>query len=211
MRTVLPTRAPKRTLNGPVLSQRQRALANWVVPPGCNVETGSGGLGRSLRGPSRWSKLGKTGVTGPATGRMRQSSRAVPVPVSKRKEKDAFQVKALALLKQRADCGERELSYEEFLVEDGRRWLRYAKGQIMIESCVKCHNESEKSPKRDWKVGDLVGVLEVTRPLDREIERTRRGLQGAFLLMGGTGIVLAGLSLGLVLATRRRDRGKVPG
>ncbi len=60
-------------------------------------------------------------------------------------------------------------------------------------------------------MGDLVGVLEVTRSLDREIERTRRGLRGAFLLMGGTGIVLAGLSLGLVLATRRRDRRKVPG
>ncbi len=132
-------------------------------------------------------------------------------PWRPRPRKDAFQLKALTLLKERAERGEQDLSYYEFPEEDGRRWLRYAKGQIMKESCVKCHNEAKKSPKRDWKVGDLVGVLEVTRPLDREIERTRRGLRGAFLLMGGTGILLGGLSLGLVLATRRRGRKKVSG
>ena len=79
----------------------------------------------------------------------------------------------------------------------------------MKESCVKCHNESEKSPKRDWKVGDLVGVLEVTRPLDREIDRTRKGLRGAFLLMTATGITLGCLSLGLVVVARKRSHRKV--
>ena len=130
-------------------------------------------------------------------------------PWRKRPEKDPFQIRALTELTRRAEQGGEDLSYSEFPVEDGRRLLRYAKGQIMIESCVKCHNGSEESPKRDWKVGDLVGVLEVTRPLDREIARTRKGLRGAFLLMGSTGILLAGASLGLVVAARRRDRGKV--
>ena len=130
-------------------------------------------------------------------------------PWRERPEKDPFQIRALTELARRAEHGVQDLSYAEFPEEDGRRLLRYAKGQIMIESCVKCHNESENSPKRDWKVGDLVGVLEVTRPLDREIERTRKGLRGAVLLMGGTGILLAGVSLGLVVAARRRDRGKV--
>ena len=72
----------------------------------------------------------------------------------------------------------------------------------MKESCVKCHNGSERSPKRDWKIGDVAGVLAITRPLDRDIQRTRSGLQGAFMLMSG--IVLGGLSLALVLATRMR-------
>lgn len=123
-------------------------------------------------------------------------------PWRPRPEKDAFQLKALSLLTQRAERREQELSYYEFPEENGRRRLRYAKGQVMKESCVKCHNEAKKSPKRDWKVGDLVGVQEVTRPLDREIARTRQGLRGAFLLMCSTGILLAGLSLGVVLATR---------
>ena len=125
-------------------------------------------------------------------------------PWRPRPEKDAFQMKALELLDQRARNGDVDLSHYEFPVENGRRLLRYAKGQIMIESCVKCHNETKESPKRDWKVGDLVGVLEVTRPLDREIERTRQGLRGAFLLIACTGTILAGLSLGLVLASRKR-------
>jgi len=129
-------------------------------------------------------------------------------PWQPRPERDDFQITALAVLNKRAERGDADLSYSEFPVEAGQRWLRYAKGQLMKESCVKCHNESIKSPKRDWKVGDLVGVLEVTRPLDREIERTRKGLRGAFLLMSATGLALGGLSLGLVLAARNRTRRK---
>lgn len=129
-------------------------------------------------------------------------------PWQPRPERDEFQKTALAMLNQRADVGEADLSYSEFRIESGQRWLRYAKGQLMKESCVKCHNETESSPKRDWKVGDLVGILEVTRPLDREIERTRKGLRGAFLLMTATGVSLGCLSLGLVVA-RNRSRRKV--
>ena len=34
-------------------------------------------------------------------------------------------------------------------------------------SCLKCHNDpATGSPKTDWRVGDLRGVLEVIRPLD---------------------------------------------
>jgi hypothetical protein len=130
-------------------------------------------------------------------------------PWRPRGERDAFQKSAMRQLRGRAERGESKLSYHEFPEEDGRRWLRYAQGQVMKESCVKCHNEHEKSPKRDWRVGDLVGILEVTRPLDREIQRTRRGLRGAFLLMSGTGVLLTSLSLGLVLASRTRSRRRV--
>lgn len=127
-------------------------------------------------------------------------------PWKPRPKRDDFQKTALTVLNRRAELGEEDLSYSEFRMESGQRWLRYAKGQLMKESCVKCHNESRDSPKRDWKVGDLVGVLEVTRPLDREIERTRKGLRGAFLLMSATGLTLGSLSLGLVLASRKRTR-----
>ena len=41
-----------------------------------------------------------------------------------------------------------------------------------------------QSPKKDWKVGDVVGVLKIVRPLDREIDNTQAGLRGAFVLMG---------------------------
>ncbi len=44
--------------------------------------------------------------------------------------------------------------------------LRYARADRMQASCVECHNSHPQSPKRDWKVGDVRGVLEVTIPMN---------------------------------------------
>ncbi len=93
------------------------------------------------------------------------------------------------------------LEQHRFVTVEGRPFLSYARGQIMKESCVKCHNAHDKSPKKDWKEGDLVGVLLITRPLDRDIARTQSGLQSAFVLMAAAFAVVAG---GAVLAAMRR-------
>ena len=58
---------------------------------------------------------------------------------------------------------------QAFEARDGRTFLRYATADVMIESCVECHNTYPGTPKTDWKVGDLRGVLEVTLPLDRQV------------------------------------------
>ena len=96
------------------------------------------------------------------------------------------------------------LEYHRFDTDKGRPFLSYARGQIMKESCVKCHNAHDKSPKKDWKEGDLVGVLLITRPLDRDIARTESGLRSAFVLMAAAFAVVAG---GAVLAAMR-SRGR---
>ena len=75
----------------------------------------------------------------------------------------------------------------------------------MKESCVKCHNAHDKSPKKDWKEGDLVGVLLITRPLDRDIARTQSGLKSAFVLMAVAFVVVA--SGAVVAAMRSQGRG----
>ncbi len=123
--------------------------------------------------------------------------------------KDSFQDSALVALESKVANRAADLSFHDFTEKDGRKVLRYAQARIMKESCVKCHNDSKTSPKRDWKEGDLAGVLEIVRPLEEDIERTRAGLGGAFALMGGSGVLLVGLSFGLVLATRSRSRKKV--
>jgi adenylate cyclase len=66
------------------------------------------------------------------------------------------------------------------------------------------------SPKLDWKVGDVRGVVEIIRPLDRDEARARAGLHETFILMG----VVAGSLLGLtvifvVTGARRGGVGKV--
>ena len=91
----------------------------------------------------------------------------------------------------------------EFGTVDGRPVLRYARARVMKPSCVECHNARPDSPKRDWKVGDVRGVLEVIRPLDREAASTRESLTVTFLIL----FACLGLALGLcvfVLVAGRR-------
>ena len=44
--------------------------------------------------------------------------------------------------------------------------LRYATADRMRAACVECHNKHPDSPRRDWKIGDVRGILEVDQPLD---------------------------------------------
>jgi adenylate cyclase len=81
----------------------------------------------------------------------------------------------------------------------GRPALRYATARVMKESCVRCHNTHAESTKRDWKVGDVRGVVEIIRPLDRDVARTHDGLRGTFRLIAVTSAILL-LSLSLFVS-----------
>ena len=118
--------------------------------------------------------------------------------------KDEFERKAIAVLEQNP-----KQPFHEFTEIQGRRSLLYATARRMEESCVKCHNQAKASPKKNWKVGEVVGVLKIVRSLDRDIERTRQGLLGAFLLMGGGSILMLGVSVMVILGARA-VRSKVP-
>jgi serine/threonine protein kinase len=116
--------------------------------------------------------------------------------------KDQFEQRALEWLEKKPDQ-----PYREFTSVGGQRSLVYATARKMELSCVKCHNASERSPKKDWKVGDVVGVLKIVRPLDRDIARTQVGLRGAFLTMGVSAALLLAVCVGIVIGTRSRGRG----
>jgi hypothetical protein len=109
------------------------------------------------------------------------------------------------VLSRKARQKNEDLTFHEFSDIDGRPSLRFAKGQLMQQSCVNCHNGDKISPKRDWKEGDLVGVLVITRPLDRDIARTHSGLRGAFLLMGTIAVLLVSLCLGFLVRSRMKS------
>jgi adenylate cyclase len=72
----------------------------------------------------------------------------------------------------------------------------------MQSSCVSCHNTHPDSPKKDWKVGDVRGVLEIITPLDRYINQTRKGLSGLTALLG-TMAVLALSGIAVVIGRLR--------
>jgi eukaryotic-like serine/threonine-protein kinase len=100
-------------------------------------------------------------------------------------------------------------AYKQFVNEGGRRKLLYYSARHMEQSCLGCHNSPQSaSPKKDWKVGDVVGVLKIVRPLDREIASTQRGLRGAFILMGAIAALLVSVSVAATIMSERRRKGR---
>ena len=83
---------------------------------------------------------------------------------------DDFEREALKQLRANA-----KVPYARFEVYDGRTSLRYTSPMLMERSCVTCHNTHPASPKKDWKVGDVRGVQEITMPLDRQIGEIKTG------------------------------------
>jgi PAS domain S-box-containing protein len=118
-----------------------------------------------------------------------------PYPFPWRQEEgglqDAFGQEAWSALQRHPDT-----PYYRFEELKGLRSLRYATADLMRPRCVDCHNLHPASPKTDWQVGDVRGVLEVILPLDRAMAQTAVGLQGTFALMAVMSVLwLSGLAL----------------
>lgn len=83
----------------------------------------------------------------------------------------------------------------------GKEVVRVAVADRMSDpSCVSCHNARTDSPKRDWKLGDVRGVLEVAATIDGALARGNE-LTNRILI----GIALAGavlVAIGMLIARR---------
>lgn len=97
---------------------------------------------------------------------------------------DPFEMEALRVLEQNP-----KTSFYRKEIINGRLSMRYAIADVMQESCVGCHNSHPESPKTDWKVGDVRGVVEIITPIDQ----VQAGL------MNGTMVLLACVAMGLLL------------
>jgi PAS domain S-box-containing protein len=79
---------------------------------------------------------------------------------------------------------------------NGNFALLYAEADILKPSCVDCHNTYPGTPKKDWKVGDVRGVLEIIQPLEKYTAQTRQGLKGTLFMLGSiSAIGVAGLTI----------------
>ena len=71
----------------------------------------------------------------------------------------------------------------------GRSSYRFATPVLMRSACVTCHNAHPDSPKRDWKVGDVRGIQEVTvRGIQAEGFGNLAGLFGYVGVLGLTSL-----------------------
>ena len=84
--------------------------------------------------------------------------------------------------------------------------LRYAIARVLKESCVECHNTRSDSPKKDWKVGDVRGILEITRPLMRDENEVRQRVRGPLLAVTLLSATLIGGAITALFAQRNRAR-----
>src|SRR5437660_512656 len=70
---------------------------------------------------------------------------------------DAFETNALAALRTDAKSQHVQVAASLFAGQ-----VRAITPVIMGAACVDCHNAHPESPKRDWKIGDVRGIQEVT-------------------------------------------------
>ena len=112
---------------------------------------------------------------------------------------DAFEQQALDKLRKTPDK-----PFFRFETYQGRKSLRYATARVMEASCVACHNSHKDSTRKDWKVGDVRGVLEIVRPLDQDILRTQTSLRDTFIYM----LALSVLLVILAIASLKLGRGR---
>ena len=120
---------------------------------------------------------------------------AYPFPGRADREMDSFMQEAWEYLSQNP-----EGTFKRQEIEDGETFLRVAVADRMVaEGCVSCHNAHPDTPKSDWQVGDVRGVLEVRENIQAPLMAAHQLTRNILI-----GVALAGLSLMLiVLATTR--------
>ena len=94
-----------------------------------------------------------------------------------------------------------ETPREAMVDEGGQARLLYVSADVAgAQACVSCHNAHPDSPKKDFKLGDVMGALVVEIPVAAEIAAARAE---AGMMIGGMAFVLL-LLLGTLFAITRR-------
>ncbi len=87
------------------------------------------------------------------------------------------------------------LTYSQEVEKDGKKFLRVASADLMVSPvCVACHNSRPDTPKNDWKLGDVRGILEVTLPMDI-IQKHASGIIYLTLFTGLLALILVFASI----------------
>lgn len=128
-----------------------------------------------------------------------------PWPHRAERKMDAFQSMAWEVFQKDPTAA---LSRQE--ARDGKRVLRVAVPDRMTgETCVACHNSDPQSAKRDWKVGDVRAVMEVTKVVEPYLAAADRRSAGILAAIAATTILVVALLLGVTSLVVRRSRESV--
>ena len=125
-----------------------------------------------------------------------------PFPHRRDRRPDDFAQEAMAHFQKNPDAP----TFTRIDRLNGEETVRVAIADRMVnQACVNCHNKHPDSPKKDWQVGDLRGVLEVDTSIERPLE------EAASRLRFVAGVALAGgvTVLGVIAFSLRRVRRKL--
>lgn len=67
--------------------------------------------------------------------------------------------------------------------------FRRAEAIFMQESCVDCHNSHPDSPKKDWRVGDIRGAIDISIPLDGDNKHLSETVQYAYIIFIASSVI----------------------
>ncbi|MEG3639435.1 methyl-accepting chemotaxis protein [Magnetococcus sp. PR-3] len=101
---------------------------------------------------------------------------------------DAFEKKAMNQL-------EKDPETPVWIFESNEKgdFFRYAVADLMLPGCVKCHNSHPETPKDDWEVGDVRGIIEVQVPMDSLTSKITTDTMLLILLLVGMIVLMMGL------------------
>jgi methyl-accepting chemotaxis protein len=122
-----------------------------------------------------------------------------PFPIREARQLDDFQTEAWAYL---TENPKQTFVREE--IRDGREVVRVATADRMVaEACVSCHNTRADTPKADWALGDVRGVLEVVTDVEDQLAA---GATLAYTIVFAIMAIGAILIAVCVIAVRRVSR-----
>ncbi len=94
---------------------------------------------------------------------------------------------------------------------DGQRHLRLAVPvRMTTQSCVDCHNGETTSPKRDWAMGDVAGMIEMLKLIEPNLAQTERHATAikSFVVGAGVFAIILIVLLNISAVRRARKRGE---
>jgi len=113
---------------------------------------------------------------------------AFPFPNRKGRTMDPFMKDAVEHFSSRSDGR----FIRRTLSDSGAEVVRVAiPDKLVAESCVNCHNSHPDSPKRDWKLGDVRGVLDVETSLAPQLAAHRAMLRDLIALTATMVLLMA--------------------
>ena len=78
--------------------------------------------------------------------------------------------------------------------------------RLVAEACVNCHNTRHDTPKNDWKLNDVRGVLEVISPIDTQLAANSSMLNKVMGITGFAVILVVALVVGIWFVMRSVKR-----